>query len=65
LLKGDWRSEYERPIYFNETREGYTCSWCTQSREELILLPHPLPPALPRALPAQQTEVVGKSSGWL
>jgi transcriptional regulator with XRE-family HTH domain len=63
LLKGGWRSEYERPIYFIETREGYTCSWCTQSGEELILLPHPLSPAVARVLPAQETEVVGQVVG--
>jgi transcriptional regulator with XRE-family HTH domain len=63
VLKGGWRSEYERPIYFVETREGYTCSWCTTSREELILLPHPLSPALPTVLPAQETEVIGQVIG--
>ena len=26
IESGMWRSEYERPIYFVETREGYTCS---------------------------------------
>jgi hypothetical protein len=63
VLKGDWCSAYERPIYFIETREGYTCSWCVQSRDELILLPHPLSPALPRVLSAQETEIVGQVVG--
>jgi transcriptional regulator with XRE-family HTH domain len=63
VLKGDWRSEFERPIYFIETREGYTCSWCTQSREDLILLPHPLSPAPPRILPVQETEILGQVMG--
>jgi transcriptional regulator with XRE-family HTH domain len=63
VLKADWRSEYERPIYFIETREGYSCSWCTQHREELILLPHPLSPALPKVLPAHEADVVGQVIG--
>ena len=63
VLEGDWRSEYERPIYFIETREGYTCSWCTQSGEELILLPHPLSPAPLRVLPAEETDIVGQVIG--
>ena len=63
VLKGSWRSEYERPIYFIETREGYTCSWCTQSREELILLPHPLSPVAPRVLRVQEAEVIGQVVG--
>jgi transcriptional regulator with XRE-family HTH domain len=63
VLQGDWRSEYERPIYFIKTREGYACCWCTQSREELILQPHPLSPAPPRVLPAQEAEVIGQVIG--
>jgi hypothetical protein len=63
VLKGNWRSEYERPIYFVETREGYTCSWCTRSREELILLPHPLSPVPPRVLRVQEAEVIGQVVG--
>jgi transcriptional regulator with XRE-family HTH domain len=63
VLDGGWRSEYERPIYFIESREGYACSWCTESDEELILLPHPLSPALPRVLPAQETDIVGQVVG--
>jgi hypothetical protein len=63
VLEKGWRSEYERPIYFIESRDGYACSWCTQSGEELILLPHPLSPALPRVLPAQETDIVGQVVG--
>ena len=63
VLEGGWRSEYERPIYFIESRDGYACSWCTQSGEELILLPHPLSPAPPRVLPAQETDIVGQVVG--
>lgn len=63
VLKEGWRSEYERPIYFIETREGYTCCWCTQSGEELILLPHPLSPAPARVLPAHEAEVLGQVVG--
>ncbi|MGH9511109.1 MAG: hypothetical protein ACRD2U_03130 [Terriglobales bacterium] len=42
IIPGPWSSEYARPIYFVETREGYCCCWCTLRREELILQPHPL-----------------------
>jgi len=63
VLKGGWRSECERPIYFIKTREGHPCSWCTQSREELILPPHPLSPAPPRVLPAEEAGVVGQVIG--
>ena len=39
---GPWASEYERPIYFVETRAGFRCSWCEVDGERLILQPHPL-----------------------
>lgn len=41
LLSG-WRNEVERPIYFVELRDGYSCSWCEITRGQLILIPHPL-----------------------
>jgi transcriptional regulator with XRE-family HTH domain len=64
VMEGDWRSEYERPIYFVETREGHTCCWCTLTREEIILQPHPLSPVPPRVLRyPQQAEVIGQVVG--
>jgi transcriptional regulator with XRE-family HTH domain len=64
VLDGGWRSEYERPIYFVETRSGHTCCWCTLTREELILQPHPLSPVAARALKyPQQAEVIGQVVG--
>lgn len=46
VSEGVWRSEYERPIYFVETRNGHICCWCTRQREEIILELHPLSPVL-------------------
>jgi len=64
VLDGGWRSEYERPIYFVETRDGHTCCWCTLTREEIILQPHPLSPVPPRVLRyPQQAEVIGQVVG--
>lgn len=64
VSEGGWRSEYERPIYFVETRTGHTCCWCTLTREELILQPHPLSPVAARALKyPQQAEVIGQVVG--
>jgi transcriptional regulator with XRE-family HTH domain len=64
VLDGGWRSEYERPIYFVETRSGHTCCWCTLTREEIILQPHPLSPVAARALRyPQEAEVIGQVVG--
>ena len=37
-----WRTEFDRPIYFLELRNGYACGWCEVQGNELALLPHPL-----------------------
>jgi transcriptional regulator with XRE-family HTH domain len=64
VLEGAWRSEYERPIYFIETREGHTCSWCRQAGEKLILLPHPRSPVSPKIFHfPQEAEVIGQVIG--
>lgn len=62
--EGKWRSEFERPIYFVETREGYICCWCSVKKGDIILQPHPLSPVLPRILKhPQEAEVIGQVIG--
>jgi transcriptional regulator with XRE-family HTH domain len=64
IVEGSWRSEYERPIYFVETRDGHTCCWCSMRREDLILQPHPLSPVPVRILRhPQDAEVLGQVVG--
>ncbi len=36
-----WNTEFDRPIYFVELRNGYICSWCQIGRGQLIVIPHP------------------------
>lgn len=63
-VEGGWRSEYERPIYFVETRNGHTCCWCTMGREEIILQSHPLSPVTARVLRfPQEAEIIGQVVG--
>jgi hypothetical protein len=40
----DCMNEFQRPIYFLMTREGYVCGWCEldKNSEWLTLIPHPL-----------------------
>lgn len=63
VAAGGWRSEYERPIYFVETRDGYTCCWCTPGREEMILQSHPLSPVPAKVVRTSSTEVIGQVVG--
>jgi transcriptional regulator with XRE-family HTH domain len=59
-----WRSEYERPIYFLETRDGYICSWCSKNGSQIMVQPHPLSSVAARALRhPQEIEVVGQVIG--
>jgi hypothetical protein len=46
----DWTHEFQRPVYFLMTRDGYVCGWCEldKSSEWLTLVPHPLSPASSR-----------------
>lgn len=64
VQEGAWRSEYERPIYFVETREGHTCCWCAIRGDQIVLHPHPLSPVQPRMMRhPQEAEVLGQVVG--
>jgi transcriptional regulator with XRE-family HTH domain len=60
-----WTNDYDRPIYFVETREGYACCWCSQPRkDQLILQPHSHSPVSPRVLRhPEDAEVIGTVVG--
>jgi transcriptional regulator with XRE-family HTH domain len=59
-----WRSEFERPIYLIETRDGHVCCWCSVKRGEIVLQSHPLSPVPPRILKhPQEAEVLGQVVG--
>jgi hypothetical protein len=64
IVQGMWRSGLERPIYFVETRDGYTCCWCSLRGEQIVLQPHPLSP-VPVKMPrhSQEAEVIGQVVG--
>jgi len=64
IAAGGWRSEYERPIYFVETRNGHICCWCSLVGDEIILQSHPLSPVPARVLRyPQEADVVGQVVG--
>ena len=64
VAQGVWHSEYERPIYLVETRDGYTCCWCTLQADNIVLQPHSLSPVAPRMLRhPKDAEVIGQVVG--
>lgn len=64
VVEQRWQSEYERPIYFVETRDGFTCCWCSLRSNALVLQPHPLSAVQVRVLRhPQEAEVIGQVVG--
>ncbi|HXA76815.1 MAG TPA: helix-turn-helix transcriptional regulator [Candidatus Acidoferrales bacterium] len=64
ISSAQWRTEFERPIYFIELRDGYLCSWCQLEKGQLMVIPHPQSRQAIRHFdhPAQ-AEVVGRVTG--
>jgi len=55
------RTEFDRPIYFVELRDGYACAWCDLLDDQLLLLPHPLSPCSVRKFKyGTDAEIVGQ-----
>lgn len=58
-----WRTEFDRPIYFVELREGYACSWCELHGNQLTIIPHPLSPcSIQQYAYPTEAEVIGQVS---
>ena len=64
ITSAPWRTEFERPIYFIELRDGYLCSWCELNRGQLMVIPHPQSRQPVRNFEhPSQAEVVGRVTG--
>ncbi len=65
IAASGWTSEFDRPVYFIEHREGWMCGWCTiRNGNELLVLPHPASPMSPVSLAwPSGGEVVGQVVG--
>jgi len=60
----DWSSEYDRPLYFVELREGYRCGWFHREKTKLIMQPHTLSRCMPESWRTpEEAEVVGRVVG--
>ena len=60
-----WRSEYERPIYFIELRNGYACGWCELQGNQLLIIPHHSSPVgVRRFTYPREAEIVGRVIGY-
>jgi hypothetical protein len=60
----EYRTEFDRPIYFIELRDGYACSWAEVRGSQITLIPHPLSgcPIRQFAYPSE-AEIIGQVTG--
>lgn len=59
-----WSSEFDRPIYFFEHRQGYSCGWCHLNGDQLVLQPHPASQCRPEVYKyPEDIDLIGQVSG--
>ncbi|MGD0499690.1 MAG: helix-turn-helix transcriptional regulator [Bryobacteraceae bacterium] len=64
IASGGWINEFDRPIYFFESRDGYLCGWCDLSSATLVIQPHPASQQKPLVFRyPQEIELVGQVAG--
>jgi transcriptional regulator with XRE-family HTH domain len=64
VILAQWRTEFERPIYFIELRNGYLCGWCEIDKGQLVVVPHPQSRQSVRQFAhPSQAEIVGRVTG--
>jgi transcriptional regulator with XRE-family HTH domain len=64
IMNSGWTSEFDRPVYFFEHRQGYVCGWCALNDNQLVVQPHPASLCAPQVwVYPDQIEVVGQVSG--
>jgi transcriptional regulator with XRE-family HTH domain len=61
-----WLTEYDRPLYFVETRGGYRCGWFLKLKSRLVMQPHMLSHCAPEVWRTpEEAEVLGKVVGMI
>jgi transcriptional regulator with XRE-family HTH domain len=64
IADSGWASEYDRPVYFLEHRQGWLCAWCSVSGDRLVALPHPVSGEVPLVFQnGVEVDVVGQVVG--
>ncbi|HWY48778.1 MAG TPA: hypothetical protein VNX70_15425 [Bryobacteraceae bacterium] len=64
VANSGWNNEFDRPIYFLEHRQGYSCGWCHLNGDQLVLQPHPASLCSPEVYKyPKDIDLVGQVSG--
>jgi transcriptional regulator with XRE-family HTH domain len=58
-----WTTEFDRPIYFLEHRDGCHVGWCSHVSGRLLLQPHPTSQEPPTLFEYSDVDVVGQVAG--
>jgi transcriptional regulator with XRE-family HTH domain len=64
IASSGWNTEFERPIYFFEHRQGFACGWASLNADQLIVIPHPLSSCSPQVYKyPNDIDLIGQVSG--
>ena len=64
ITSQSWNTEFSRPIFFFEHRDGFICSWCTLQGSQIILQPHPASMDEPRVFAyPNEIDIIGQVTG--
>lgn len=64
IASSGWNSEFDRPIYFLESRAGWVCGWCSLEDNRLVAIPHPASMCAPQVYKyPEEVDVVGRVVG--
>jgi hypothetical protein len=63
IASSGWTSEFDRPIYLLEHRDGWSFGWCSIQDGKVTLMPHPSASVPPLSFDSSQVEVVGQITG--
>lgn len=64
-VQTNWDSEFDRPIYFVELRDGYACGWCELEDNRLLIIPHQSSALKVRGFNyPRDAEIVGRVVGY-
>jgi transcriptional regulator with XRE-family HTH domain len=64
IARGGWSTEFDRPIYFFEHRDGFACGWCSLDADRLLVQPHPASETQPRLFRfPEEIDVIGQVTG--
>ena len=60
VVSSGWTSEWDRPMYLIEHRDGFRCAWCSEQEEHLVLQPHPASGQVAEIHRSDAVEVLGQ-----